>query len=432
MGVRRFALAALVALGVAAAGCGSSSDDAGGGGSGGGGAKATKAPTLAEAKAAKGNITICAGKDTAGDQKDLISSFNAAHPGLTAKLLEFPTDAGEQRTQFVQRQEAKSSECDVFKADTVYIAEFVAQNWLVDLSDYVAQRKAEFIPSTLATVNVGGRSYGVPFDTDAALLFYRDDRVTTPPSTWQDLYAQARNDGGRVYQGASYEGLTCDFLELAFAAGGQVLSPDGKKSEIDSPQNLKALQFMVDGLRSGAASKANTTYMEEESRRAFESGRPGFMRNWPYAYALGNLKGSKVKDKFKVAPLPSFQGGGAASILGGKDYVISRFSKNQAGALSFIDYATQADQDARRAERFALVPVIASVYDDPAVKKALPFSDELKQAVLQAKVRPVSPVYPQISEAIYKNVNAALSGQTSPQDALKQADDQISRALSTF
>ena len=78
------------------------------------------------------------------------------------------------------------------------------------------------------------------------------------------------------------------------------------------------------------------------------------------------------------------------------------------------------------------MPVIASVYDDPAVKKALPFSDELKQAVLQAKVRPVSPVYPQISEAIYKNVNAALSGQTSPQDALKQADDQISRALSTF
>jgi multiple sugar transport system substrate-binding protein len=431
MGVRRFAFAALIALSVAAAGCGSSSNDAGGGGSDG--AKSTnKAPTLADAKAAKGNITICAGKDTAGDQKDLIASFDAAHPGLHARLLEFPTDAGEQRTQFVQRQEAKSSECDVFKADTVFIAEFVAQNWLVDLSDYVAQRKAEFIPSTLATVNVGGRSYGVPFDTDAALLFYRTDRVRTPPTTWQDLYAQARDDGGLVYQGASYEGLTCDFLELAFAAGGQVLSPDGKKSAINSPQNLKALQFMVDGLRSGAATKANTTYMEEESRRAFESGKPGFMRNWPYAYALGNLKGSKVKDKFKVAPLPSFEGGGAASILGGKDYVISRFSKNQAGALSFIDYATQADQDARRAEKFALVPVIASVYDDPAVKKALPFSDELKQAVIQAKVRPVSPVYPQISEAIYKNVNAALSGQKSPQDALKQADDQISRALSTF
>ena len=66
-----------------------------------------------------------------------------------------------------------------------------------------------------------------------------------------------------------------------------------------------------------------------------------------------------------------------------------------------------------------------SVYDDPAVKKALPFSETLKQSVEQAKARPVSPVYPQISQAIYKNVNSALSGQTSPEDAIKQAQADI-------
>jgi multiple sugar transport system substrate-binding protein len=44
----------------------------------------------------------------------------------------------------------------------------------------------------------------------------------------------------------------------------------------------------------------------------------------------------------------------------------------------------------------------------------------------------VSPVYPQISQAIYKNVNSALSGQTSPQDALKKADSDINQALKTF
>ena len=46
--------------------------------------------------------------------------------------------------------------------------------------------------------------------------------------------------------------------------------------------------------------------------------------------------------------------------------------------------------------------------------------------------RPVSPVYPQISQAIYKNVNQALSGSVSPQDALKAADTDINRALQTF
>ena len=82
--------------------------------------------------------------------------------------------------------------------------------------------------------------------------------------------------------------------------------------------------------------------------------------------------------------------------------------------------------------RAAAAPTIASVYDDPAVVKKFPFAPELKAAVSQAKARPVSPVYPQISQAIYNNVNAALSGKVSAADALKTADDQINKALATF
>jgi multiple sugar transport system substrate-binding protein len=72
------------------------------------------------------------------------------------------------------------------------------------------------------------------------------------------------------------------------------------------------------------------------------------------------------------------------------------------------------------------------VYSDPDVKKAIPYAAELLQALSQAKARPVSPVYPQISQAIYKNVNDALAGRSSPADALKKADSQINSALSTF
>jgi ABC-type glycerol-3-phosphate transport system substrate-binding protein len=41
-------------------------------------------------------------------------------------------------------------------------------------------------------------------------------------------------------------------------------------------------------------------------------------------------------------------------------------------------------------------------------------------------------VYSLISSAIYKNVNAALAGEKDPQAALKDADSQITKALSTF
>jgi multiple sugar transport system substrate-binding protein len=440
---KRFAAALFAAAALFVAACGGGNDN-GGSTSGGGGAAATqasgvtkgvaKAPTVAASKDATGNVTFCLGKDTSGNQTAAVKTFNTKFKaqGLSAKLLEFPTSADEQRNQFVQRQEAKSSECDVFFSDVIWTAEFAAQKWLLDMTDTVNERKSEYIPSTLETIHFDNKYFGVPQASDAALMYYRTDKISSFPQTWQDLYTQAKANGGIVYQGASYEGLTCDYLELAFAAGGKVLSPDGKKSAINSPQNLKALQFMVDGIKNGSAPKAVTTYMEEESRRAFESGRYAFMRNWSYAYALGNAKGSKVAHKFKVAPFPTFQGGTSAAILGGHNLVVSAYSKNPKGAVQLINYLTSPEIEKINAAKFSITPTTTATYNDPEVKKAMPFSDALLKNVQAAHARPVSPVYPQISQAIYKNVNAALSGQATPQDALKKADSQINSALATF
>jgi len=411
-------------------------DDGGGGRSGGsqesGSTEGAKAIDPASMEGAKGEVTYCTGKDTSGAQKESVKLFNEENSskGLSAKLLEFPESADEQRNQFVQRQEAKSGECDIFYADVVWTAEFASQDWLYDVTPYIEERKQEFIPATFDTATYDGKTWAVPKQSDAAFLYYRTDQVDTAPSTWQEVYDIAAENDGIVYQGAAYEGLTCDFLEIAFAAGGKVLSDDGKKAEFDSEQNLKALQFMVDGIKKGSAKKAVTTYMEEQARRAFEAGRATFQRNWPYAYAIG--KANKKAPKFEVAPFPEFEGGGKAGILGGHNLVISAFSKNPGGALALIDYLTNEESITRDATDFSLAPVLQSVYDDSAVQKALPFAAELKQAIAQAKSRPVSPVYTQISQAIYKNVNQALSGQVSPEEALKTGQSEMEKALATF
>ena len=420
-------------LGGVVAGCGD--DDDGGGTSGTtetGSTEGAKKIDVASMDGAKGNVTYCTGKDTSGDLIAGVKDFNAKNPGITAKLLEFPESADEQRNQFIQRQRAKSADCDLFESDVIWTAEFASQKWLTDMTPYIESRKDEFIPSTLESVNFDGKFWGVPRVTDAGLLYYRTDQVSEVPSTWQEVYADAAKKDGIVYQGASYEGLTVDFLELAFAAGGKVLSDDGKKSEINSPENLKALQFMADGIKDGAAPKAVTTYMEEEARRVFEAGRATYERNWPYVYALGNMKGSKVKGKFKVTPYPEFEGGGKAAILGGHNMVISTYSKNPGAALKLIDYFTSPEVMKRAAVKYSKAPILAETYDDAAVQKALPFAQELKQSVEQAKSRPVSPVYTQISQAIYKNVNAVLSGSMDAKAALEKADSDINKALQTF
>jgi multiple sugar transport system substrate-binding protein len=428
---------ALAAGALALGACGG--DD--GGDSGGGSASSSEESTGAtegsktiDLKAmdnAKGNVTLCMGKDTGGDVTAGVKAFNAQGNGVTVKLLEFSTSADEQRQQFVQRQEAKSGECDVFSSDVIWTAEFASQKWLYDLTPYVETRKDELIPATLETVTYDGKVWGMPQQTDAGFLYYRTDQVDEPPATWQAVYEDAAKKDGIVYQGAPYEGLTCDFLELAFAAGGTVLNEDGSKSTINSPENIKALQFMVDGVKNGTAARGVTTYMEEESRRYFESGKATYMRNWPYAYALAE-KASATKGKFDVVPYPEFEGGGKAGILGGHNQVVSVYSKNPGGALKWIDYITGEENQKRQFLTASQSPTLKAVYDDPEVQEKYAFATQLRDAITQAKARPVSPVYPQISQAIYKNVNEALAGRVSPEDALKAAQSQMDQALATF
>ncbi|MFL5826383.1 MAG: ABC transporter substrate-binding protein [Thermoleophilaceae bacterium] len=420
---------AIACVAAVAVGCGSSNNNSGGGGGNNTGnvGKNAKTVTPAQAQNAKGNVNWCIGKDTTGAFSQVVKLHNQQNPNVKVKLTELPTAADEQRNQLIQRLRAKSPECDVLGMDVIWTAEFAGQNWLLDVSPAIQARQSEFIPSTVNTAKINGKVWAFPFNTNAGFIYYDKSKVKQPPTSWQQAYTEAQKDGHIAYQGAQYEGLTVNFLELLYAAGGKVLSDDGSKAQIDSPQAQQVLAFMQKGLKDGAATKANLTYMEEESKRAWLTNKATLLRNWPYVYT----QAVDAKKNFGVMPLPKWQGGSGASVLGGYNLGISAYSKNPGGALEFINFATGASAQKKFFIQSSLPAVLTSTYTDPTVKKKVPFAAELLKAVQQGKPRPVSPVYPQISEAIFKNVYSALQG-TSPKSALQKMQSQINAALKTF
>ena len=116
-----------------------------------------------------------------------------------------------------------------------------------------------------------------------------------------------------------------------------------------------------------------------------------------------------IKGKFKITTLPGIDGKPGVGVLGGdpaRDQRLHRQSRRLTGGGELLHLRGRA----------ALIgegstpPVTKAAYQDPAVRKALGLPDEIERAIGAAKPRPVSPVYPQISQAIYKNVNQALAG----------------------
>lgn len=416
-------LAVTAAVGLALTGCGNSASPSAG--------PSAAVVDPAAAKGASGNLTICGGRDSVGLYKGSVDAFMKASPGITAKYTVLGSTTDESRTQAIQRLQAKSNECDIYMTDVTWTPEFASQGWLQDMSKVTDSVKNTLIPSTVATTQYKDKSWATPFYTNAALIYYMKDKVAKP-ETWQQLYAEAAKapGDGLVYQAKQYEGLTVNFLELLYSAGGEVIDNKGN-IKVDSPETRKVLDFMADGIKKGSADRAVLTYEENASRLAYESGKFGYERNWPNVY--GQLKGTALKDAFGVAPLPSFDGTSKASgVLGGWNLAISAFSSNTAAAVAFVNFVTSPEWQKHVAMDYSQPPANEAAYSDSGVLAKMPFAQELLASVKGAKPRPVSPVYAQISQAIYQNVYSVISGAASSDDAVKKMADQIKSAQASF
>ena len=388
---------------------------------------------------AKTTITVAAG--AVGQELQLTQAaadrYMKAHPDVTVKVLQTPDLATDRIGLYLQFFQAKSSEVDVYQIDVIWPGDLAEH--LVDLNQYGADKvAAQHFPAIIQNNTVGGKLVAIPWFTDAGLLYYRTDLLTkygysAPPKTWDELttMAQKIQDGERaagkadfwgfVWQGKAYEGLTCDALEWQYSnGGGTIVSPD-KKITVDNPAAAAALDMAAKWV--GKISPPGVTNMsEEEARNAFQGGNAAFMRNWPYAYSLGQAADSVIKDKFDVTPLPTGAGGKGAATLGGWQLAVSKYSKNPQIAADVALFLASAPEQKIRAVQGSLNPTIMSLYDDQDVCKASPFMCKLKGVFTNAVARPstaTAPKYNDVSTKYFQAVSSVLAGKSDGATALK-------------
>lgn len=139
-----------------------------------------------------------------------------------------------------------------------------------------------------------------------------------------------------------YEGLTCDALEWQYShGGGQIINPESLEVELNNQQTIATFERAA-GWVGGISPKAVTGYKEEDARAVWQDGNAAFMRNWPYAYSLGQDEGLVIEDKFTVGQLPSGDGETHAATLGGWQMFVSQYSQNQEVAKEFARFVCSA------------------------------------------------------------------------------------------
>ncbi len=405
------------------------------------------------------DIVFSFGPDETGTLEDLVDRFNQEREGeIRVEYREMSPSTDEYFRSLVSDFQAGGGDIDVIGGDVVWGGEFADNGWIEDLTDwmyrdYDLEVPDAFLDASVSSVFFRNRVWGVPWFADAGMFFYRRDLLQesgfdAPPSTWDGLKEMANKvqeesgtRHGFVFQGDNYEGGVVNALEYIWNAGGRVVTGNvsvididkqiGEAADavmIDSPQSVRGLQIARSMIEDDVAPREVTGFREQQTYETFLAGDAVFARGWPVLHARAGEEGSNVsQDQIGVAPLPvAEEGMRSFSCLGGWNLFINAASQKQDAAWEFIKFATSPEQQKTRAIEGSFLPTLRELYNDREVLEQVRVV-ELARRVLEenARSRPVTAYYSELSSRMAAAFNASLTGEIEPEEGAQRLQEEL-------
>ena len=187
--------------------------------------------------------------------KQLLPKFEASHPGVKVNTQYISwTHLDEKLTISFAGGVAP----DIFQVGAEYVGGLAYRGMARRLDDYLASwaAKDDYFPASWSTCVYQGHVYGLPYLSAPRALLYRRDLLKAagfqrPPDTWEQLAQAAQRMTVRDGPVTRIAGMNLPvswqiFVEFLWENGGEIFSQDGRRSRLNSPEAIEALQFYVD------------------------------------------------------------------------------------------------------------------------------------------------------------------------------------------
>lgn len=371
---------------------------------------------------------------------EVVADFNAANPDIRVEHL--GTNFWDYWTRLTTAMAAGTGP-DVALNDLGNVPSRASAGIILDLTGPMAATGSSLDPywsATHSALQYEGGVYALPFETDVRALYYNKDHFAEagldgPPANWEELseYADALTvtaANGRLERVGYNPNIgNLGFYTLAWTNGAEFLDADGNLV-LNAPKTVEALEFMVD--------LVNRYGQREMSAFAatFGSGATDpFMAGQVSMIAQNNTFGAQIRRfapdiNFGVAPLP--HNDSPASWSNGFSIEIAASTPNPDAAWRFMEYIMSAEVQAEYAKRNGSMVGNEAAATDPEL-----MSDEVWAAMVEQMA--VSRFRPFVLEAptwydtaLQPEVDAALLGRKSPQQALDDAQAALEAEIARF
>ncbi|MEV4133254.1 extracellular solute-binding protein [Dactylosporangium sp. NPDC049742] len=391
--------------------------------------------------------------------KRVKTAYESAHPGSTVKLVPIEAAENDYYTKLSLMNRSPSTAPDVMYEDTFLVNTDIAAGFLAPIDEYLAKWPdwSQFTEaSKTAAKALDGKTYGVPMGTDTRALWYNKDlfaqagiAVPWEPKTWDDILATARTVKAKlpgvtplnVYSGkAAGEGATMQGLEMLLYGTQDTLYDDADKKWVTSSQGmLDSLGFIKtiygEGLAPAPQDALDPNFGNRVGTELLPGGKlaidldgswisgnwlPGGAKPWPqWSTVLGQA----------AMPTQKGQAPGTTSMSGGWVLSVGAKAKDKQAAFDFVSLALNKENSLAYDIAASQIAERADVAADPAYLAANPTLKFFTDLVRVTHFRPAYADYPHVSDAIQVAMEAVMTGQQSPQQAVAALGDQVKQVV---
>jgi len=349
----------------------------------------------------------------------------------------------------------KGGQYDVMTIGTYEVPIWSKQGWLLPLDNLGADYDAaDIIPAIAGGISTDGKLFAAPFYGESSMVMYRKDLIekaglTMPDApTWEFIADAARkmtdraNDiNGICLRGKAGWGENMAFLTALSNAFGARWFDEKWVPQFDQPEWKATLQSYVDLMKEAGPAGASSNGFNE-NLALFQQGKCGMWIDATVAASfVSNPKDSTVADKVGYALAPDTGLGKRGNWLWAWNLAVPAGTQKAEAAQKFISWATGKEYLALVAakEGWANVPpgTRTSLYANPEYQAAAPFAKMTLDSINAADptkptVKPVPytgvqfvaiPEFQGLGTTVGQLFSAALAGQMSVDEALKQAQD---------
>lgn len=382
-----------------------------------------------------GEITVWTGSWNDGLMDDIMKDFYVQYPDVKVTFEYLPWDGMEDK--YLSALQAGAGP-DVLDMAIAWTIPYASMGKLQKLDEYIEKYQvdmSEYYECALETLTIDGSYYALPYRSETMCLFYNKDLFEkagldpeAPPATWEELRDYAiKLTAGDVFGfglcGSNAGNTTAQIYSMMFSKGVSLLNEDMTEASFNTEEGKEAFSFWSDlFLKDGAVTKSVLENDNTTNRNLFAEEKLGMFVSG--SYDIDPILEANPDINMGFALCPAFEGGANSALLGGWNLGMSDTCKNPDAAFALMSYLASPEISVDFSSTFSSCKSAAEdeKYSDENLKVFL-------EAINYGVPLPGSPHMNQITDIIYNEAQAVLSGGKDAGTALADAEKSVNDAL---